>query len=126
MGIFIFNDASTIRAVKCDNIVRLALEERELPDDAVSLRLSASFSPTTRSSNELGAFSKTVVDKKDSKAVSDLKALHLNLLDLIAGGTEIVNITDLEYPRKPKPKSTCTSTPKTKKPAPEGSETTEE
>ena len=111
MGIFIFDDASTIRTVKSDNIVRLALEERDQPNDEVSLRLSAAFSPTTRSGSELGVFEKVAVGKEDSEAVSALRALHLDLLDLVTGKKDIVNITSLEYPRKPK----------TEQPAPEKS-----
>ena len=118
MGIFIFDEASTIRAVRCDNIVRLALGVTDQPDEQVSLRLSAGFSPTTRSSNELGMFEKTAVGKADSEDVRALKALHVDLLDLMAGKTECVNITDVEYPRKPKRKST----PKTERPSPEKSE----
>ena len=115
MGIFIFDDSSTIRTVKSGNIVRLALEERDQPNDEVSLRLSAAFSPTTRSGSELGVFEKVAVGKEDSEAVSDLKTLHLDLLDLVTDKTDVVNITSLEYPRKPKP------TAKSEQPAPEKS-----
>ena len=118
MGIFIFNDSFGTRAIKSDNIVRLALGERDLPDDEVSLILTAAFSPTTLSGNELGVFEKAAVGKEDTKAVSELRALHLDLLDLMAGTKDIVNISSLQYPCKPKGKDTS----KAEQPAPEKSE----
>ena len=118
MGIFIYEESSTIRVVKGENIVRLGLSENVQVDGNIGLRLSVGFSPTTGSDNQFGAFAKTAVGEKDSKVISDLRALHHDILDLMAGKTQVVNTTSLGYPCEPKSKPT----PKTEQPAPEKSE----
>ena len=118
MGVFIYEESSTVHAVKGEDIVRLGLSESEQVDGGIALRLSVRFSPTTGSDNQFQTYGITAVGEKESKVISDVRALHFDLLDVMTGKTKVVNTTSLEYPRKPKPQPA----PKKEEPAPEKSE----